>query len=207
MKTFVSTTALMLTVVGLIGETSFADHRTGLTDLAHDLEWQMSRVNRTLGYQFRTGPLSREMAADARDMSRLVEDIHELAEHNGCLKTMASKAKDLCELVCELKDHAAEIRPACDSRSSSSRYGCRFGSHLDRLGPTESDIRYLTSLLMTMENTLEDMERELVVLMSVPAKPARLNLPPAPEIIVPRGPVSVGHVNRGSWSVSFRLNK
>ncbi len=207
MKTFVSTTALMLTVVGLIGETAFADHRTGLVDLAHDLRWHMSRVNRSLSTDFRSGPLAREMAADARDMSRLVDDIHEIAEHNGCLKTMASKAKNLCELVCELKDHAAEIRPACGSRYSSSRYGYRFGSHLDRLGPTESDIRYLNSLLMTMENTLEDMEQELVVLLSVPVKPTRLNLPPAPAIGVPRGPVSVGHINRGGWSVSFRLNK
>lgn len=207
MKTFVSTTALMLTVVGLFGETAFADHRTELVNLTYDLEWQMNRVNRTLSYQFRFGPMSRAMAADARDMTRLVDDIHDLAGHNGCVETMASKAKDLCELVCELKDHAAEIRPVCGSRYSTGRYGCRFGSHFNSVGPTESDIRYLTSLLVTMKNTLEEMERELVVLTSVPARPDRLNLPPAPSIVVPRVQAPVGYINRGGWSVSFRINK
>lgn len=202
MKTFVSTTALMLTVVGLIGETAFADHRTGLVDLAHDLQWQMSRVNRSLSTDFRSGPLAREMAADARDMSRLVDDIHEIAEHNGCLETMNWKAKNLCKLVCELKDHVAEIRPAVVSRFSSCRYGSRF----DCVGPTESDIRSLTYLLRTMENTLEDMEGKLVVLTTVPARPARLILPPAPTVVVPKV-LPHGHHNRGGWSVSFRIGK
>ncbi len=207
MKTFVSTTALMLTVVGLIGETAFADHRTGLTDLAHDLQWQMNRVNRTLSTDFRTGPMAREMAADARDMSRLVDDIHEIAEHNSGLQVMAWKAKNLCKLVCELKDHVAEIRPACESRFSTGRYGSRFESRFDCVGPSESDIRSLIHLLRTMENTLEDMERKLVVLTSVPVRPARVILPPAPTVVVPKVLPPNGHHNRGGWSVSFRINK
>lgn len=207
MKTFVSTTALMLTVVGLLGETAFADHRTGLTDLAHDLQWQMSRVNRTLSTDFRTGPMAREMAADAREMTWLVDDIHEIAEHNGSLNVMAWKVKNLCRLVCELKDHVADIRPACGDRFSAGRYGRRFESRFDCVGPTESDIRCLTNLLRTMENTVENMERELAVLTSVPARPARVILPPAPTVVVPKVLPPNGHHNRGGWSVSFRINK
>lgn len=206
MKTFVSTTALMLTVVGLLGETAFADHRNELVNFAHDLEWQMSRVNRTLSSEFRTGPMAREMAADARDMTRLVNDIHEIAEHNGSLDVMAWKVKNLCKLVCELKHHAADIRPACGDRFSAGRYGRRFESRFC-VGPTESDIRYLTNLLRTMENTVENMERELVVLASVSARPARVILPPAPTVVVPKVLPPNTHHNRGGWSVSFRLNK
>lgn len=207
MKTFVSTTALMLTVVGLIGETAFADHRTGLTDLAHDLQWQMSRVNRTLSTDFRTGPMAREMATDARDMTRLVNDIHEIAERNSGLEVMAWKAKNLCKLVCELKDHATEIRLACGPRFSAGRYGSRFESRFDGVGPTESDIRSLIHLLRTMENTLEDLERKLVVLTSVPARPARVIVSPAPAVVIPKVLPPNGHHNRGGWSVNFRINK
>lgn len=207
MKTFVSTTALMLTVMGLLGETAFADHRTELVNLAHELEWQMSRVNRTLSYNFRTGPMAREMAADARDMTRLVNDIHELAEHNGCLDTMAFKAKSLCKLVCEMKDHAAEIRPACGPRFSTGRHGSRFESRFECVGPTESDIRFLNNLLRTMGNTVENMEQELVVLTPVPARPIRWNHSPAPTVVVPTVLPPNTHTNRGGWSVSFRINK
>ena len=213
MKTFVSTTALMLTVVGLLGGTAFADHETGLADLGHNLQYQSNRVNRMLKYHFTTGPLADEMAADARDMTVLTEQIDDLIDNNGCMKTVAAKAKELCQVVCELKDHSAQIRPACNSQFSTSGYGCRFGSRFASVGPTESDVRYLTALLITMENTLEDMEQELVVLNSVPAlnpvpvQPSRFNTRPAPTYVVPQAIAPVSHINRGGWAVSFRFGK
>lgn len=217
MKTFVSTTALMLTVVGLLGGTTFADHETGLADLAHNLQWQSNRVNRTLNYHFTSGPLAREMADDARDITVLTEQIDELIDNNGCMKTVAAKAKELCQVVCELKDHSAQIRPASNSRFSSGQSGCRSGSRYGSFGPTESDVRYLTGLLITMENTLDVMEQELVALNSVPTlppapaynavpvQPSRFNTRPAPNYGVPNVVAPVNYRNRGGWSVGFRF--
>ena len=172
-----------------------------------------------LNYHFTSGPLADEMAADARDMTVLTEQIDELIDNNGCMKTVAAKTKELCLVVCELKDHTAHIRPACNSRFSSGQSGCRFGSRFGSVGPTEYDIRYLTNLLINMENALGDMKQELVTLNSVPAlppapaynavpvQPSRFNTRPVPNYGVPNMNSPVTYRNRGGWTVGFQIGR
>src|SRR5262245_47710553 len=113
MKTFVSISTLMLTLVGLLAEPTLADHQQGLSNLAYDLQWKMNRVNRTLAYHFRGERLYREMSHDAANMNSLVNQIDAMVDSGSCPKELMGTTKDLCGLVCELKDHVNEIRPAC----------------------------------------------------------------------------------------------
>jgi hypothetical protein len=212
MKTFVSTIALMITVLGLSAETTFADHQQGLSDLAHDLQWKMNRVNRTLTYHFRGERLYREMSNDAADMNSLVNNIHEMTESGGCPKELFGVTKDLCVLVCELKDHVNEIRPAYRTGAGNNSYGGRFGhrSAYGVHGTTESDIRYLRGLLISMESTLSHLEQEIDVRTASEVGPSRFEpvpfdqvqpvLPPVPAL---RPAVPSAHIRKGNWSVSF----
>ena len=219
MKTLVSTIALMLTVFGLSAETTFADHQQGLSDLAHDLQWKMDRVNRTLASHFRGERLYREMCADAADMDLLVDNIHELTDSGGCPKELFGVSKDLCGLVCELKDHVNQIRPARWTGAGNYSYGGRFGqrSVYGVSGTTESDIRYLRGLLISMESTLSDLEREIDVRTASQGGPGRFDqvpfdhvqpvLPPVParRPIPSRPAVPSVHINNGNWSVGFAI--
>ncbi len=212
MKTFVSTIALMITVLGLSAETTFADHQQGLSELAHDLQWNMNRVNRTLASHFRGERLYREMSADAAEMNSLVNNIHEMTESGGCPKELFGVAKDLCTLVCELKDHVNQIRPARWTGAGNHSYGGRFGqrSAYGVSGTTDSDIRYLRGLLISMESTLSDLEREIDVRTASQVGPSRFDRVPfdqvqpvLPPVPAPRPAVPSAHIRKGNWSVGF----
>ncbi len=207
MKTFVSTSALLLTVFGFLGNVANADHRHGLVDLAHDLEAQMKQINRTVAYQFRTDRMFRAMAEDANDMANLVDEFHELAESNGCPKAMFAQAKKLCELNCELNDHLNDVRPVCGSRGSSRSHGCRFGSRYSfASGPTESDIRNLRDQLASLEETLEEIERQLSERIAALNRPVRVEVIRPVRLPAPPRPVTtIGHVSKHGWSIGFSI--
>ncbi len=219
MKTFVSTIALMMTVLSLFAETTFADHQQGLSDFAYDLQWKMNRVNRTLAYHFRGERLYREMSDDAADMNSLVNNIHLMTDSGGCPKELVGVTKDLCRLVCELKDHVNEIRPVCRTGAGNNSYGCRLGQRnmYGVSGTTESDIRYLRGLLISMESTLSDLNREIDVQTASQIGPSRLDqvpvdqdqpvLPPVParRPIPSRPAVPSAHISNGHWSFGFAI--